>query len=59
MVADRVVLHVLYDAIVFRSIYAEYFNRTLRQTGNNISSILEGALYYSMLENDKLMLHRN
>jgi two-component system NtrC family sensor kinase len=44
--------------ILFHSLYADYFNNTLRQTGDNVSSIVEGALYYSMLENDKLMLQR-
>ena len=44
--------------ILFRSLYNEYFNNSLHQTGNNISSIVEGALYYSMLENDKGMLQR-
>jgi len=57
IVGSFVILMVLFN-IIFRSIYVEYFNTTLRQTGDNISSIVEGALYYSMLENDKLMLQR-
>jgi len=44
--------------VLFRSLYDEYFNNSLHQTGNNISSTVEGALYYSMLENDKGMLQR-
>jgi two-component system NtrC family sensor kinase len=57
IVGSFVILLILFN-IIFRSLYAEYFNITLRQTGDNISSIVEGALYYSMLENDKLMLQR-
>ena len=57
IVGSFIVLLILLN-IVFRSLYAEYFNSTLRQTGDNISSIAEGALYYSMLENDKLTLQR-
>ncbi len=44
--------------IVFRSMYTELFNTTIRQNGDHISSIVEGALYYSMLENDRGMLQR-
>ncbi|PLX20455.1 MAG: hypothetical protein C0599_09050 [Salinivirgaceae bacterium] len=44
--------------IVFRTVYSNFFNITLRQNGDNISSIVEGSLYYSMLENDKAMLQR-
>jgi two-component system NtrC family sensor kinase len=44
--------------IVFRTVYSGFFNTTLRQNGDNISSIVEGSLYYSMLENDKAMLQR-
>jgi len=35
-----------------------FYNRTISQNGDNISSIIEGSLYYSMLENDKAMLQR-
>ncbi|PLX13307.1 MAG: hypothetical protein C0597_11895, partial [Marinilabiliales bacterium] len=52
-----VILFILYN-IAFRSIYTNFFNTTVRQNGNNISSIVEGSLYYSMLENDKAMLQR-
>ncbi len=52
-----IVLFVLFN-LVFRSVYVEFFNRTIRQNGDNISSIVEGALYFSMLENDRGMLQR-
>ena len=52
-----IVLFILFN-IVFRSIYVDFFNKTIRQNGDNISSIVEGSLYYSMLENDKGMMQR-
>ncbi|MCF8378708.1 MAG: hypothetical protein K9H49_03970 [Bacteroidales bacterium] len=52
-----IVLFILFN-IVFRSVYVNFFNTSIRQNGENISSIVEGALYYSMLENDKAMLQR-
>lgn len=39
--------------IIFRSVYEQYLNTVIRQNGNNIGSIVEGALYQSMLTNDK------
>ncbi len=42
--------------IIFRSVYEKYLNTVIRQSGNNIGSIVEGALYHSMLTNDKSML---
>ena len=39
--------------IIFRSVNEQYLNTVIRQSGNNIGSIVEGALYRSMLENDK------
>lgn len=42
--------------IIFRSVYEEYFKTVIRESGDNISSLVEGALYYSMLENDKSSL---
>ncbi|MEX0988466.1 MAG: ATP-binding protein [Bacteroidales bacterium] len=51
------VLFILFN-IVFRAIYMDLFDTTIRQTGDQVSSIAEGALYYSMLENDKAMLQR-
>ncbi len=50
-------LFILFN-IVFRSMYVELFNTTIRQNGDHVSSIVEGALYYSMLENDRGMLQR-
>ncbi len=52
-----IVVFVLFN-IVFRSVYMDFYNRTISQNGDNISSIIEGSLYYSMLENDKAMLQR-
>jgi two-component system NtrC family sensor kinase len=52
-----IMLFVLFN-LVFRSIYMDLFNRTIRQHGQNISAIVEGALYYSMLENKEAMLQR-
>ncbi len=51
------VLFILFN-LVFRSVYVEFFNTTVRQNGDHISSIVEGALYYSMLENDEAMLQQ-
>jgi two-component system NtrC family sensor kinase len=42
--------------IIFRSVYLQYLNTVIRQSGNNIGSIVEGSLYHSMLENDKSAL---
>src|SRR5665648_43939 len=42
--------------IIFRSVNEQYLNTVIRQSGNNIGSIVEGALYHSMLENDKSSL---
>jgi two-component system, NtrC family, sensor kinase len=39
--------------IIFRSVHEQYLNTVIRQNGNNIGSIVEGALYHSMLTNDK------
>jgi len=43
-------------SIIFRSVNEEYLNTVIRQNGTNIGSIVEGALYHSMLENDKSSL---
>ena len=42
--------------IIFQSVNEQYLNTVIRQSGNNIGSIVEGALYHSMLENDKSAL---
>jgi len=39
--------------IIFRSVYEQYLNTVIIQSGNNVGSLVEGALYHSMLENDK------
>jgi len=51
------VLFILFN-VVFRTIYSDFFNANIRQSGDNISSIVEGSLYYSMLENDKAKLQQ-
>jgi two-component system NtrC family sensor kinase len=52
-----VVLFILFN-LVFRTMYNDLFDVTIKQTGDHVSSIAEGALYYSMLENDKATLQR-
>lgn len=44
-------LFVAFGAI-FNSVYGEYLDTMIRQRGNDIGSIIEGSLYYSMLKND-------
>ncbi len=39
--------------IIFKSVYEQYLNTVILQSGNNVGSLVEGALYHSMLENDK------
>lgn len=39
--------------IIFRSVNEGYLKKVIRQSGNNIGSIVEGALYHSMLKNDR------
>lgn len=39
--------------IIFKSVNEQYLNTVIRQSGDNIGSIVEGALYHSMLENNK------
>jgi two-component system NtrC family sensor kinase len=39
--------------LIFRSVYEQYMNAVIRQNGNNIGSLIKGALYHSMMENDK------
>ena len=43
-------------SIIFSSVNEDYMNTVIRQSGNNIGSIVEGSLYRSMLENDKSAL---
>ncbi|MBN1820438.1 MAG: HAMP domain-containing protein [Prolixibacteraceae bacterium] len=49
------VLFISFGAI-FKSVYEEYLDTVIRQRGDNIGSIIEGSLYYSMLKNDKSAL---
>jgi two-component system NtrC family sensor kinase len=49
---SSIILFVLFG-VIFRSVYEQYLNTVIRQSGNNIGSIVEGSLYQSMLENDK------
>jgi len=42
--------------IIFKSINEEYMKKVIRQSGNNVGLLVEGALYQSMLENDKMAL---
>ncbi|MBW6533869.1 MAG: HAMP domain-containing protein [Mariniphaga sp.] len=42
---------------IFNSVYGEYLDKVIRQRGNDIGSIIEGSLYYSMLKNDNAALH--
>ncbi|MEN8227578.1 MAG: ATP-binding protein [Bacteroidota bacterium] len=39
--------------IIFRSVNEGHLTKVCQQTGSNIGSIVEGALYHSMLTNDK------
>ena len=39
--------------LIFRSVCKNYMNTSIHQNGSNIGSIVEGALYHSMLTNDK------
>ncbi|MFP4471510.1 MAG: sensor histidine kinase [Bacteroidales bacterium] len=41
---------------IFRSVYKNHLNTVITQNGNNIGSVVEGALYRSMLMNDKQQL---
>ncbi len=45
------VLFISFGAI-FNSVYQEYLDTMIRQRGNDVGSIIEGSLYYSMLKND-------
>ena len=39
--------------IIFRSVNKAHLTKVCQQSGSNIGSIVEGALYHSMLTNDK------
>ena len=40
-------------SVIFRSVYQQHLNTVILQSGNNVGSLVEGALYHSMLQNDK------
>ncbi len=42
--------------IIFRSVNEEYMRSVIRENGNNVGHLVEGALYRSMLENDRRSL---
>ncbi|MEI6454791.1 MAG: ATP-binding protein [bacterium] len=42
--------------VIFRSVYEEYMNTVIRQSGTNVGSLVESALYHSMVENNKSAL---
>lgn len=42
--------------IIFRSVNEGYMKSIIHENGNNIASLVEGALYKSMLENDRTTL---
>lgn len=42
--------------IIFRSVNENYMKSVIRENGNNIGFLVEGALYRSMLENDRTAL---
>jgi len=44
--------------IIFRSVNEEYMKSVIRENGNNIGFLVEGALYHSMLENDRTSLQK-
>ncbi|MEK7719158.1 MAG: hypothetical protein AAB347_06045, partial [Bacteroidota bacterium] len=42
--------------VIFRSVNENYMKSVIRESGNNIGFLVEGALYRSMLENDRTAL---
>jgi len=42
--------------VIFRSVNENYMKTVIRENGNNIGYLVEGALYRSMLENDRSSL---
>ena len=43
--------------IIFQTVNQQYLDAIIHQNGNNIASIVEGALYHSMMQNDKTELY--
>lgn len=56
LIAISSVVLFLAFGVIFRSVYEQNLNTVIRQNGNNVGSVVEGSLYYSMLENDKSTL---
>lgn len=50
------ILLLISSNIIFRSVNDSYINTVIHQNGSNIGSIVEGALYHSMLENNRSAL---
>ncbi len=50
-----VVLYVTFG-FIFKSVCEQNMNNVIRQNGNNVGSLIKGALYQSMMENDKKTL---
>jgi two-component system NtrC family sensor kinase len=44
--------------LIFRSVNESYMSSVINQNGSNIASLVESALYESMLENDRTSLQR-
>jgi len=42
--------------IIFKTINQEYMKSVIQRSGNNVGLLVEGSLYQSMLENDKMAL---
>lgn len=53
MITSFALIFFLIFGTIFQYVYREYLNKAIYQRGNNVGSIVEGALYYSMLTNDK------
>jgi len=51
-----ILLFVAYG-VIFRSVNEQYLNKLILQSGDNVGSIIEGALYHSMLRNDNTELY--
>ncbi|HSG67591.1 MAG TPA: ATP-binding protein [Bacteroidales bacterium] len=52
ILALTVILFIFFS-LIFRSVHKEYLNTVILRSGDNVGSMVEGALYYSMLTNDK------
>ena len=42
--------------VIFKSVNEDYMKSVIQQSGTSVSILVEGSLYYSMLENDKKTL---